>query len=378
VVRLYRPEREAKYRVRFLLGSRLAYPSRLAVIACCLVFGLAAQLLVSLWVGWGVLLVGALFATTRGVRNKPTLQGERHWEPVTLDEFRQVLETVEKSRHWTRSIFNLASARGVLTLLVALYLVLMVGGALGEFGRLHPLGPLVLLGNLVGEGLTPMQKLWLLDAVALAVPIWLSGLLTAWAPEELVIKVKCLLEAVQYIQGRGHPNWTLHPQMEVTTCPPQANPAKKRGLAEAEPQRQVPRDARLQVRFADAPEDFLGVQVQLSINRVGAAYPYLYCVLLARPAFGLRGRLRDVTEVGKEVVEYSTEKDVEVAVCRQFTTRESGYHTDYDARLRVLASSFKLAEQALGLGADASTQVPAAPTAGVSQKRPAGRAPRRR
>ena len=359
-MRLYRPEREAKYRVRFLLAPRLAYASRLAVVAGLLVFGLAVQLLLSPWVGWGLLLVGALLATTRSVQNKPSLQGERRWEPVTLDEFQQVLDMVQKSRRWARSIFNLASGRGVLTWLAALYCILTVAAAFGERGSLHPLGPLFLLGQLLDKGLTVAQKVWLLDAAALAVPIWLSGLLTTWAPEELLLKVKCLLEAAQYIQGLGPLAGRLQPQMEVTTRPAEARAAKKRGLPEAELPRQLPHDVRLQVRFDDAPEEFLGVQVQLSINRVGSAYPYLYCVLLARPAFGLRARLADVSTVGKEVVEYSAEKDVEVAVCRQFTTRKTGYHTDYGDRQRVLATALALAQQALGTTASGREHIKAA------------------
>ncbi len=62
---------------------------------------------------------------------------------------------------------------------------------------------------------------------------------------------------------------------------------------------------------AGGPEEFLGVQIQLSINRVQSrAYPYLYRVLLARQGFGLRERLRRTSRVGDEVVEYSVEQDV--------------------------------------------------------------------
>jgi hypothetical protein len=382
-MRLYRPEREAKYRVRFLLAPGLAYTSRLAFVASCLVLGLAVQVLVSPWVGWGVLLVGAFLAITRGVRNKPSLQGERRWEPVTLDEFQEVLKKAEESRHWVRSVFNLACGRGFLGLLAALYVVLTVAAVFGEDGGLHPLGPFHLLAQVVDKGLTLAQKLWLLDAAALALPIWLSGRLTTWAPDELLLKVKCLLEAAQYIQGHRHAGGAIQPQMEVTTCPQGGapTPEKKRGLPEAEPQRRLPHDVRLQVHFNNAPEEFLGVQVQLTINRVGADYPYLYCVLLARQGFGLQSRLGGVTEVGREVVEYKVEKDVEVAVCRQFTTRETGYHTDYSDRIRVLTSSLALAHKALGSGHVAQvasgTSPDAAPVSSRAPGRSVGRAPRR-
>ena len=54
--------------------------------------------------------------------------------------------------------------------------------------------------------------------------------------------------------------------------------------------------------------------------------PYFYCVLVARPAFGLLERYRpqmqpDIT------VEESREKDVHIIVIRQTTTETSGYYT---------------------------------------------------
>jgi hypothetical protein len=352
----------------------------LAVVAGLLVFGLAVQVLASPWVGWGLILVGALFATTRGVRNKPSLEGKRHWEPVTLDEFQEVLKKAEESRHWKRSVFNLASGRGFLSFLAALYVVLMVAAAFGDGGRLHPLGPFWLLGQAADTGLTVTQKVWLIDAAAFAMPIWLSGLLTTWAPEELLLKVKCLLEAVQYIQGLGSLAARLQPQMEVTTPPREAAAKKKRGLPEAEPERQLPHDVRLQVHFDNAPADFLGVQVQLSVNYVGGSYPYLYCVLLARQGFGLQSRLADVSTVGKEVVEYSVKEDVDVAVCRQFTTQQTGYHTDYGDRQRVLGTALALAQQALGFGSPAPVPTAVGPDAAKSpsiQSRHIDRAPHR-
>ncbi|MCK4298442.1 MAG: hypothetical protein KAX80_02850, partial [Planctomycetes bacterium] len=103
----------------------------------------------------------------------------------------------------------------------------------------------------------------------------------------------------------------------------------------------------------------------------------LYCVLLARQGFGLRQRLGGVGRVGEEVVEYSIEDDVEVVVYRQYTTRQKGYHTNYRARLRIIAGALKLTQQAL-----AAPQPAAASGARVasvaSTSRSAGRPPRGR
>ena len=377
MVRFYRDEPGEKGRVRFLFASKLDYSVRLAVIVMCLVLGLALQVLVSVWVGWVLVLAGALMGASRSIRNKPRVRGRRRWVEVTLEEFQKVLETAQRVRRWTRSIFNLASWPGVLSLLGAAYLVTVIGAWLGEGGRLHPLGPLYLLLEVSRRGLTTAQKMWLLDAAALAVPIWLSGFRTAWRPEELLIKVRCLLEAAEYVQGFSQAELTLVPQLEVTEAKATAS-RKKRGLPQPTQQRQLPQDARLQVRFPQAPEEFLGLQVQLSINRVGRAYPYLYCVLLASQGFGLRERLGSPSRVGDEVVEYSSEEDVEVVVCRQFTTRQKGYSTNYRARLRILAVALGLVRQALAAPQPEKTAAPPPAAVGRAPGRPPGRAPRRR
>lgn len=376
MVRFYQPEREGKYEVRFLIGG-LDYRVRLAVITACLVLGLMVQVLISVWVGWVLVLAGALLGASRGIRNKPRLRGKRRWEQVTLDEFQGVLDTAERSRQWARSPFNLASGLGILTFAATVYVVLLVGASLAGSGQFRPHGPLIMLGDLLDGKATSAQWMWLLDAAALAVPIWLSGFRTAWKPEELLIKVKCLQEAEQCIRGLSPSGLTVIPQMEVSVTR-QASSKKKRGLAKPEQELQLPRDARLQVRFDEAPEEFLGLQIQLSINRVQrTAYPYLYCVLLARQGFGLRQRLGSVSRVGEEVVEYSIEDDVEVVVYRQYTTRQKGYHTNYRARLRIVSGALRVAEQALDAPQPAAAS--GARVASIaSASRSAGRTPRRR
>lgn len=386
MVRFYRDEPGEGRRVKFLIASGLDYWVRLGVIVTCLVLGLVVQVLVSVWVGWVLVLAGALMGASRSIENRPRVRGRRRWVEVTLDEFHKVLETAERARRWARSVFNLVSWPGMLGLAGAAYVVTVVGAWLGPGGRFHPLGPLYLFLQVSQRGLSAAQKMWLLDAAALAVPIWLSGFRTAWRPEELLIKVRCLLEAAEYIQGSAQAEVALVPQLEVIESEPGRTRSKKRGLPKPVQPRQLPRDARLQVRFPQAPEEFLGLQVQLSINRVGRAYPYLYCVLLARRGFGLRERLGSPSRVGDEVVEFSFQQDVEVVVYRQFTTRQKGYHTNYRARLRILAGALGLVRQALA--APQPEAVAAAPagdvgvgfSAGIGRDagRPPGRPPRGR
>jgi hypothetical protein len=89
-----------------------------------------------------------------------------------------------------------------------------------------------------------------------------------------------------------------------------------------------PNDARLMVRFNQAPEDFIGVQFQISINNVKSTqYPYLYAVILAKPGFKLRDKFKD-PKIDNLIMENEEADEADVIVIRQFTTQTSGYHTD--------------------------------------------------
>ena len=101
-------------------------------------------------------------------------------------------------------------------------------------------------------------------------------------------------------------------------------------------------------------------------------------MLLARQGFGLRQRLGSVSRVGKEVVEYSVESDVEVVVFRQFTTRQKGYHTNYRARLRIITGALRLASQAVAVAQPDDAPAPSPGAEVTSNARSTGRAPRRR
>jgi len=91
------------------------------------------------------------------------------------------------------------------------------------------------------------------------------------------------------------------------------------------------------VTVADAPASFLGVQVQVSINSVqGRSFPYAYAVIVARPEFGGWNRPGVLEAPSRIVVERKKEGDVLIAVVRQQTTKQSGYHTDLRAARRLL------------------------------------------
>ncbi len=76
--------------------------------------------------------------------------------------------------------------------------------------------------------------------------------------------------------------------------------------------------------------------MQVNINRVkGSDYPYLYCVLVARPALKLPKQIRTDAPSNITIETDAKAADVHVVVIRQKTTKTSGYHTN-DAACRVI------------------------------------------
>jgi hypothetical protein len=158
--------------------------------------------------------------------------------------------------------------------------------------------------------------------------------------DRLIVKIK-LLEKV--IEELSRPS-------DIQVLPMLATQATKE-------ERRFPTDARLMLRLIGAPAAFLGIQVQISINSVqGTDYPYLYCVLLARSEAGLFAGWRDIV---KEMPEFresilpsepSNEEGVDVLVIRQKTTRTSGYHTNQEQAISIVAFAVKAARRFCNIG----------------------------
>ena len=114
----------------------------------------------------------------------------------------------------------------------------------------------------------------------------------------------------------------------------------------------IPMDARLMVRILNAPDYFMGMQIQISLNNVqGRYYPYLYCVLIAKKEAGFfEKRFGLLNNPPRGILfEKTKSNDVDICVIRQETTRNSGYHTDRQKAVSIVFSALKLAKEYLGI-----------------------------
>jgi hypothetical protein len=101
------------------------------------------------------------------------------------------------------------------------------------------------------------------------------------------------------------------------------------------------------VRFIGAPNWWIGLQIQICINTVqGSDFPYLYCVLLAKPEANLHLMFHQLSVLPqpKLTVEPSSQADVDVIVVRQTTTKKAGYHTKPQDAQRVVAAALDIAQ----------------------------------
>lgn len=337
----------------FVFAKKMRLGTRLVVLAGLAAAGIALQMLASVFWGWVFVFGAALLAAVRGQNNEPSWTGPGEWQNVTMDELKQVEELADKGRKalGEAGVFNPTSITGCTMgclLLVGIGLVTAMLAVVADQGISEAT---VLLPVIHGGS---VALLFAVDALTMLAPIWLFGRVSAWEPPNLRPRIRQLTGIYEMLSSNS--NLTFQPSLMVRET--------EGGSA--------PVDCRLMVGLRDASPDFMGIQVQTSLNSVqGKTYPYTYCVLIARPAFGLIGKAEKLIETPpssgfatglfsdsnekKEakfaryqgaLVELDREGDVEIAVVRQ-NTKGSGYHTTPQQAATVFWAAFALARQIL-------------------------------
>jgi len=301
------PDRERRHLLQFHLAKSMGYGSRLVLAAALVGCGLAIQYVllpegpaVALIAGGPLLLGGTLFLLVKGFDIRPTgHSGTREWERSSLERYREVLELDRKVKSWDETFVDVTCVTGAFGLLAVLVPV-----ALG----------VLLLANLRAGAAAAVLAV---DGAILILPHWFTGMRRKWRPVAIREQIGALLHAVHALDSYESPPCQMQPMLRVM------GPADRR----------IPVDARVFIRFPDGPEEFLGLQIQVTLNNVqGTNYPYLYAVLVAKREFGLVEHSFDaidarVSQTRNIIAEADTEEDVDVIVIRQHTTKKSGYHT---------------------------------------------------
>lgn len=339
-----------KLKPQFLFMQDISIRTRVKWILVMVAIGFALQIFVSPIVGWFSVFAGAMMGATKGKSNKPSLQGRGDWQLVTMEELNNARRLLEKTSN-VRSESLGASSVGCLGLLA----ILFVGFVLYAFADGARIASVT---SVVNGG--PMSTLFVADGVTFMLVFWLSGSVSAWEPPTLRTKFDQLSSIITTVGGNAH--LELQPSMQLAKT--------SNG--------DVPIDIRLLVKIKDTDPNFIGIQVQVSFNKVqGSSLPYTYCVLLAKPEFNLTKRTKMIemppsggfsvgflglfadentkreshyARFSGSLIELEKEGEVDIAVVRQDTSPAQGYTTDSGQALEVFSDAYLLTMKMLKEG----------------------------
>lgn len=325
--------------VLFLVLPTLEYKLRMGISLALILVAFYIQFQLNQAVPGIVFLVcGNLLLLVKGYDNRVKFAGyhpEAEWTEVDMHTIRVLKYTEEKVKRWDRDIFDVSNTPGA----VIFGLVLVVMG-------------FVYFSLLPRPGTESLQLL-IIDAGILLFPHWLTGLrrISHVLTGGLTLKIDEITNILNRCRNQLKPHAT-HYYMLL-----KGHKVK------------IPTDVKFRVDIANAPEGFLGLYGQVVLNDVqGKKYPYFYCVLVARrgnpylakleklnvaprkkQAKGFFNKLFSMAIVEDRIItEYKLQRDVQVLVIRQYTTRTSGYHTKTAMEDRILRLSITMAESLSG------------------------------
>jgi hypothetical protein len=303
------PSRQDRGIVVFWVLPSLSYGVRLAASGALILAGLVMQgVLGSALAGVLLLAAGNVLVLVKGYDNRVDFEGfeaDAHWERVDPGKLEELKNLHARMRRWDRSLIDVTNPWGLLAFV-------LVAGALGLWG-------------VATEGI---WRILAIDAAVLLMPHWVTGIRSILVRPKLLVRI----DAIDEVLDRAALKLRDH---QVTLL-------MLLGGAETP----IPDDVKFKVDIKGRAEGFLGLYGQVVINEVqGSSYPYFYVVLVAKNGFGLHQAFRAYRPSGEITKEFKWEKNVEVFVVRQHTTKTSGYHTKPDAAIRIFNEGFRIAEQ---------------------------------
>ncbi len=280
----------------FLIAKKLAFPVRLVLLGLFGAAGMALQVLLP--GGWGFLpgillmVPGLLLMLAKNYRNKPMDIGQEDWQPASVREFDRIKSNLQQTRQKRYAVIY-RSGFGWFIAVVLFLVAVMLGMSERRLGAF-----------------------FCADALVLLVPFLLSGNVRLWTPTELAFRMRVFEPILSSEQAEGG---------DVIITPYLRLDKDKAG-------HQVPEDIRLMVEPRRKPADFLGVQLQVAVNKgPNGAVPYMYGVFLCKGE-GATYQALTRADFGSYVHEPGGDKEYGYVVVRQ-PTSGTGYHTtDSDVR----------------------------------------------
>jgi len=301
------PDPQRQSDIKFLFGNRLSYVSRMWLIFGFFITGLTVEIFFHFYIGLAIISVGTILSLIKGFRETSEPSGPESWGQVTPDEYQKVKDRQKQIKQWDLDCFDISNPLGFWT---------FIGFAIVSFVIWHAV-PLN-LGILI-----------VCNIVVILGPHWITGMRGYFLKDKLVIKIDFLRKIFE----------ALAEPSDIQVLPMLGVKERK------ETGEKAPFDARLMVRYINAPECFMGMQVQISLNDVqGKYHPYLYCVLIAKKGAGFFDHSHDILAQlpGNMVHSFENNDEVDVLVIRQRTTSTAGYHTNLKTAKVIVISTLEV------------------------------------
>jgi hypothetical protein len=289
----------------------IAAPVRLVVFAGFAALGVAVQLLLpggpGFLLGTLAMVPGLVVIWAKNYRNRPADMGMEDWQPSGAAELDRIKTNLQLTR---TKRFPVIYRTGF-----GVFIVIACG----------------VLAGVLGAGGAPLASLFFWDALVLLLPFLFSGNVRLWTPQQLAFKMRCFDPILKGETLEGG---------DIIITPYLRLDKDKEG-------RQIPEDVRLMVEPRRKPADFLGVQLQVAVNKgPNGEVPYMYAVFLCKGKGESFGRVQ-ADRYGDLIKEPGGDKEYGYVVVRQKTTG-GGYHTS-DADCKRLYGIVK--EKLLGMKA---------------------------
>ena len=270
--------------------AKPVFPVRLALLGGFAALGFAAQIIIPEGFGFvpGLLLMapGLAFMLAKNFKNKPMDIGEENWQPASVREFDRIKSNLQLTRQKTYSVIYRPGFGVVIAIALGVFAFFFQGWE-----------------NLVAAFACA-------DALVLLIPFLFTGNVSLWTPQELAFRMRVFEPILNSEQAEGG---------DIIITPYLKLDKDKEG-------HQIPEDMRLMVEPRRKPADFLGVQLQVAVNKgPNGNVPYLYSVFLCKGK-GATYHALESQRFGDYVTEPGGDKEYGYIVVRQKTSG-TGYHT---------------------------------------------------
>jgi hypothetical protein len=294
------PPPERRDSVRFYVAKNLPYNVRITLSLILLVAGCGLQIFyMNPLYGIPLLIAGVGLILVKGYDSRVRIKGfdiDPQWKTVPIEKIQEIELLRKRSKKWDRDVLDLSNPLGCFSLVFFCGLAFFTAIALGHWAE---------------DG--SVTVILIIDTIIILFPLWLSGMRFILKQPNLAIRVKIILKLYEVFERLKQKGEEFRPALK---------------LARGKENKTVPVDARFTIAFPDSPEGFYGLQAQINLNVVqGTSYPYFYCVLAAKPGFGMFPYKENIKLNDKIICEYQKDAMAEVLVIRQKTTKKSGYQT---------------------------------------------------